>query len=211
MSLSNNPPTGPSTVGAEMPDSGTSPSAETHFLGSRIRGLRKRKGMTLTTLAEASSLTAGYISQLERNLAYPSIPALFNIARSLGVTIQWFFASETITDPQDSGYVVRKNSRLSVYYEDGIVDELLTPQPNRQLEILHSRFPPGTYSQQSYSHEGEEAGYLLSGVFELWVGERHFQLKEGDSFSFSSQEPHRYGNPGDVDALVLWVITPPTF
>ncbi|MFP3498900.1 Cro/Cl family transcriptional regulator, partial [Pseudomonas sp. SIMBA_059] len=22
---------------------------------------------------------------------------------------------------------------------------------------------------------------------------------------------HRYGNPGDVDAVVIWVITPPTF
>ena len=181
------------------------------FLGSRIRGLRKRRGMTLAELARLSELTAGYISQLERNLSYPSIPALFNIARSLGVTIQWFFASEAVTAPEDSGYVVRRQSRLSVHYEDGIVDQLLTPQPNRELEMLHSRFPPGTYSQQSYSHEGEEAGYVLSGRFELWVGDRHFELGEGDSFSFSSQEPHRYGNPGEVDAVVIWVITPPTF
>jgi transcriptional regulator with XRE-family HTH domain len=86
-------------------------------------------------------LTAGYISQLERNLSYPSIPALFNIARSLGVTIQWFFASEAVTAPEDEGYVVRRNSRLSVHYEDGIVDQLLTPQPSAQLEMLHSRFP----------------------------------------------------------------------
>lgn len=188
-----------------------SAAAEPHFLGTRIRGLRKRRGMTLAELAQMSELTAGYISQLERNLAYPSIPALFNIARSLGVTIQWFFASEAATAPEDLRVVVRKNTRMSVHYEDGIVDQLLTPQPNRQLEMLHSRFPPGTYSQQSYSHEGEEAGYLLSGSFELWVGERHFLLSEGDSFSFSSQEPHRYGNPGEVDAVVIWVVTPPTF
>ncbi|WP_300720136.1 cupin domain-containing protein [Pseudomonas sp.] len=197
------------------PDSATparqSGATESHFLGTRIRGLRKRRGMTLATLAAMSELTAGYISQLERNLAYPSIAALFNIARSLGVTIQWFFASEASATPEDSGYVVRKNNRMSVHYEDGIVDQLLTPQPNRQLEMLHSRFPPGTYSQQSYSHEGEEAGYVLSGCFELWVSDRHFQLGEGDSFSFSSQEPHRYGNPGEVDAVVVWVITPPTF
>lgn len=188
-----------------------SAAPEPSFLGTRIRGLRKRRGMTLAELANMSELTAGYISQLERNLAYPSIPALFNIARSLGVTIQWFFASEAATAPEDHGVVVRKNTRMSVHYEDGIVDQLLTPQPNRQLEMLHSRFPPGTYSQQSYSHEGEEAGYLLSGRFELWVGQRHFLLNEGDSFSFSSQEPHRYGNPGEVDAVVIWVITPPTF
>lgn len=186
-------------------------TAQTHFLGTRIRGLRKRRGMTLAELAQMSELTAGYISQLERNLAYPSIPALFNIARSLGVTIQWFFANEVNADPEDKGYVVRQNSRMSVHYEDGIVDHLLTPQISQQLEMLHSRFPPGTYSEQSYSHDGEEAGYLLSGKFELWVGDRHFQLKEGDSFGFSSQEPHRYGNPGDVDAVVIWVITPSTF
>jgi quercetin dioxygenase-like cupin family protein len=112
------------------------------------------------------------------------------------VTIQWFFASEVQVDPADAGYVVRRNARTSVHYEDGIVDELLSPQPTRQLEILHSRFPPGAYSQQSYSHDGEEAGYILSGTFELWVGERHFRLGEGDSFSYASQEPHRYGNPG---------------
>lgn len=193
------------------PDATDTPRSETHFLGTRIRGLRKRRGLTLAELAAQSELTAGYISQLERNLAYPSIPALFNIARSLGVTIQWFFASEAAVDPADAGYVVRRNTRMSVHYEDGIIDELLTPQPSRQLEILHSRFPPGTYSQQSYSHEGEEAGYILSGIFELWVGDRHFQLREGDSFSYSSQEPHRYGNPGDSDTLALWVITPPTF
>lgn len=181
------------------------------FLGTRIRGLRKARGMTLTDLAQMSELTAGYLSQLERNLAYPSIPALFNIARSLGVTIQWFFASETVPAPADEGYVVRKGNRQSIRYEDGIVDQLLTPLPNHQLEMLHSCFPPGTYSQQSYSHEGEEAGYVLSGQFELWVGERCFLLDEGDSFSFASSEPHRYGNPGKVDTVVIWVITPPTF
>jgi transcriptional regulator with XRE-family HTH domain len=186
-------------------------NAESQFLGTRIRALRKRRGMTLSELAEQSKLTAGYISQLERNLAYPSIPALFNIARSLGVTIQWFFASEAPTQEADRGYVVRRNARTSLHYEDGITDELLSPQPLRQLEMLHSRFPPGTYSEESYSHEGEEAGYVLSGEFELWVGDRHFRLQEGDSFSFSSQEPHRYGNPGEKDALILWVITPPTF
>ncbi|WP_375740440.1 helix-turn-helix domain-containing protein [Pseudomonas boanensis] len=194
-----------------LPSPNAATPAESQFLGTRIRALRKRRGMTLSELAEQSNLTAGYISQLERNLAYPSIPALFNIARSLGVTIQWFFASEANTTEADKGYVVRRNSRMSLHYEDGIIDELLSPQPSRQLEILHSRFPPGAYSEESYSHEGEEAGYILSGEFELWVGDKHFLLQEGDSFSFSSQESHRYGNPGERDTLVLWVITPPTF
>ena len=97
--------------------------------------------MTLAELAKQSELTAGYISQLERNLSYPSIPALFNIARSLGVTIQWFFASEASTAPEDQGYVVRRNSRLSVHYEDGIVDQLLTPSPTGSSKSSIRAFP----------------------------------------------------------------------
>lgn len=111
----------------------------------------------------------------------------------------------------DAWQVLRDQVTLGRSVVDGIVDQLLTPLPNHQLEMLHACFPPGTYSQQSYSHEGEEAGYVLSGTFELWVGERHFRLAAGDSFSFASSEPHRYGNPGKVNTVVIWVITPPTF
>jgi hypothetical protein len=60
------------------------------------------------------------------------------------VTIEWFFASETQTAPEDQGYVVRKKQRLQVNYESRIIDQLLTPQPTRQLEFLRSRFLPGT-------------------------------------------------------------------
>ena len=45
----------------------------------------------------------------------------------------------------------------------------------------------------------------------LWIGERCFTLGEGDSFSFPSTMPHRYRNPGKVEAVVVWVITPPTY
>ncbi|WP_296186743.1 helix-turn-helix domain-containing protein [Pseudomonas sp. UBA1879] len=181
------------------------------FLGERIRGLRKRQGLTLAELAKRSQLSVGYISQLERDLSRPSVDTLLKIGRCLGVNIQWFFSTKSDVSEADAGYVVRKESRQNIHYDDGIYDQLLTPSPSGQIEMVHSRFPPGAYNRTSYTHEGEEVGYVLSGTFELWVGERHFQLAEGDSFRFSSQEPHRYGNPGDSDAVVLWVITPPTY
>jgi quercetin dioxygenase-like cupin family protein len=88
---------------------------------------------------------------------------------------------------------------------------LLAPQSKRELEILHSGFHPGIYSRTSYSYEGEEAGHLRCGTLKLWVGERPVQFNEGDSFSFSSQEPHLRGDAVNVDAVVIWVITAPEF
>lgn len=181
------------------------------FLGERMRGLRKRRGLTLAQLAEAAGLSIGYISQLERNLASPSIPVLVNISKALGVTVQWFFAGEAPAPEAERGYVIRKGNRLSLRYAGGIVDELLTPKLSLQVEMIYSRMPAGSESEQSYTHEGDEVGFVLQGQLEFWVGARQFLLHAGDSCSFSSREPHRYRNPGPDEAVVLWAISPPSF
>lgn len=194
---------------------GINPSADPAdgdaVLGERIRDLRKRRKMTLAQLADSAGLSTGYISQIERNLAYPSIPALVGIARSLGVTVQWFFAGASRVPQDEHGYVVRRGNRLKIHYEQGIVDELLTPKMSLQVELIYTNLPPGSESAESYSHTGDGVGFVLSGELEIWVGERRFHLHEGDSCSYSAGEPHRYRNPGQRDAVVLWAISPPNF
>ncbi len=186
-------------------------NSSTPFLGDRIRGLRKRRGLTLADLANLAKLSPGYISQIERNLAQPSIPALVGIAASLDVTVQWFFSGPEVTDPAEQGYVVRARNRLRIDYATGIVDELLTPRLSSQVEMILCRLPPGSGSKEAYTHKGDEVGYVLSGALELWVGDRHFHLGTGDSCSFASSEPHRYRNPGSVESVILWAISPPAF
>lgn len=189
----------------------TDPASEDPVLGERIRGLRKRRKMTLAQLAGSASLSTGYISQIERNLAYPSIPALVGIARSLGVTVQWFFAGASPVPQEEHGYVVRAGNRLKIRYEQGIVDELLTPKMSLQVELIYTRLPPGSESAESYTHNGDAVGFVMSGELEMWVGDRRFHLYEGDSCSYSAGEPHRYRNPGQREAVVLWAISPPSF
>lgn len=182
------------------------------LLGARLRELRKRRRLTLAQLAEGCGLSIGYLSQIERDLAAPSINALVSIAQRLGVTVQWFFSGdEEPVAEAERGYVIRRANRLRVGYEQGIVDELLTPRMSLALEMIRSHLPPGGEARQPYAHEGDEVGLVLSGQLELWVGERHFLLAEGDSFSYASREPHRYRNPGPGDTVVIWAISPPTY
>lgn len=177
-------------------------------LGQRIRELRKRQGLTLARLAESSGLSIGHISLIERNLTQPSINALVNLSRSLGVTVQWFFSGPEAMIAEEKDYVVRHGSRLRLDYQQGFVDHLLTPNSQHQLEMIHSLIPAGASSEEGYSHQGAEAGFILKGSLELQVGARQFHLEAGDSFAFSSQETHRYRNPGSSDTVVIWVITP---
>ncbi|WP_366926898.1 helix-turn-helix domain-containing protein [Pseudogemmobacter hezensis] len=182
------------------------------ILGQRLRELRKRRRMTLAQLADGAGLSIGYLSQIERDLAEPSINALISVAQALGVTVQWFFAGEKQpVPPEENGYVIRAANRQRISYQGGTVDELLTPKLSMALEMIRSVFPPGGEAQDAYSHEGDEVGLILSGQLDLWVGSRSFHLKAGDSFSFASAEPHRYRNPGPGETVVIWAISPPTY
>ncbi len=60
-------------------------------IGGNIKKLRLQRGLTQEELAERCELTKGYISQLENDLASPSIATLVDILSILGVTPASFF------------------------------------------------------------------------------------------------------------------------
>ena len=181
-------------------------------IGPEIRDLRKAKRMTIKDLSAATGMSIGHLSEIERGLATPSIKALHDIALALGVTIGWFLHNLGAGDTPERMHVVRASNRRTLRFSSGVVDELLSPNLRGQLEVLMSRFPPGAVgADEPYNHVGEEAGLVLSGTFELWIGEDCFLLSEGDSFAFPSTTPHRYRNPGEVETVVVWAITPPTY
>ena len=195
-----------------VPEGDAAPSFEPpRRIGREVRGLRKARGLTLSALAEATGLSIGYLSLVERDLATPSIKALHAVSRALGVTISWFFEAGSVPD-EERDLVVRRVRRRRLDYSAGIVDELLSPSLTGALELLASRFPPGASSgEEPYTHAGEEAGVVLRGRLELWVDGKVFLLEAGDSFGFASTLPHRYRNPGTDEAEVIWAITPPSY
>jgi transcriptional regulator with XRE-family HTH domain len=181
-------------------------------IGPEIRDLRRAREMTLPELSRLSGCSTGFLSQVERGGSSPSVEALRRIASALGVNIGWFFRNEEAEDPVERDIVVRAGKRRSLGSKSGLSDELLSPNLRGALELLLCRFPPGaTSGEEAYTHRGEEAGIVVEGQLELTVENRTFTLNTGDSFSFASTLPHRYRNPGAVEAVVIWAMTPPSY
>lgn len=181
-------------------------------LGREIKGLRKAKSWTISDLSAATGLSVGFLSQVERGRSSPSVKALHAISEALGVTVSFFFSPDMAEDDALHDLVVRAARRRTLSFENGIRDELLSPNLTRAIELLRCVFPPGASSgRQTYRHHGEEAGYVAEGKLRLWIGDREVLLETGDSFAFSSEEPHRYENPGPDEAVVIWAITPPSY
>jgi transcriptional regulator with XRE-family HTH domain len=183
------------------------------FSGAEVRSLRKARNITLTELSKESGLSVGYLSQIERNVSTPSVKALTDLSRALGVTVSWFFNDGHQGPKEEQDFVVRKANRRKLGYGDlGGTDYLLTPNLDGQLELLLTKLQPGgSCGDEPYTHRGEEAGLILSGRLEMWVGDRHFTLDEGDSFNFASTTPHRYRNACDRETVIVWAITPPSY
>jgi transcriptional regulator with XRE-family HTH domain len=180
-------------------------------IGAQIRQLRKVKGHTLQQLAEAVGISVGYLSQIERDRSRLPIGILKKIADQLGVHMNWFFQPEILGPAEERDIVVRAGRRRKMSFTGtGIVEELLSPDLKGPLELLLSTIEPGADSE-TYHHDGAEAGFVVSGAIDLWVGARQFRLAAGDSFSFPSTIPHRVANPGDGPARIVWVITPPHY
>lgn len=204
-------------ISHESAEPGSDPSADEEdpvaALGPMIRDLRKRKAMTLTDMATATGLSVGHLSQVERSLSTPTIRQLQQISAALGVQIGWFFRADTSPDDGEAAIVVRAGQRRKMSIGgSGIVDELLVPNLEGRLELLHCTFQPGCGSgPEDYTHEGDEAGLVLAGEMELWVDQQRYHLKTGDSFAFASTRPHRYRNSGSGPLRVVWAITPPSY
>jgi transcriptional regulator with XRE-family HTH domain len=55
--------------------------------------MRRKAGMTLQALADQAGISVGFLSQVERDKATPSLGTLASLAAALGVEIDWFIAT----------------------------------------------------------------------------------------------------------------------
>jgi transcriptional regulator with XRE-family HTH domain len=179
-------------------------------LGNEIRKLRKARAKTLAESALATGRSVSFISQLERGRAEISISDLKRIAHFLGVPLGWFFVSDT-KPAEEVGRVVRAGGRRRLGLKtDGLVEELLSPNIGGAFEMFLSTFEPGAVLHEETLRETEEEGYLVKGELEIWIGASSFHLTAGDSFRIA-HEPFRWANRGTTEAVVVWVISPPTY
>ncbi len=131
-------------------------------IGQRLKELRLQKGLTLEEVSERSGCTPGFLSQVERNKATPSISLMYALAQSLETRVSEFFP-ETI----QSAKIVRHDQRESFTFEgSAITYSLLTTKfPHSAIESFLLTILPSSQAlptDESRTHRGEEFAYVLN-------------------------------------------------
>ncbi len=178
-------------------------------IGERLRQLRLQRGLTQEDMADRCELSKGFISQVERNLASPSIATLTDMLECLGSSLSQFFSEvkdeKTVFTPQDM-FVKEDAEGLR-----GSITWLVPDAQKNAMEPILVEMDEGGESYPLPPHEGEEFGYVLSGAVFLVTGEKKTRVRTGCSFCLHPRQTHYLVNAGKTKARVLWVSNPPTF
>lgn len=187
--------------------------------GRRIREMRKRRGLTLKEVAEATGYTIGHISQIERDLKSPSLVALRKIAACLKCSEVWLIMDDSelsAKSPEEGkkskeSYLMRKENRIPMKIpEIDVSYSIFTPSklPNAQeaqMTGLIVRLKPNTWvTEKMISHGNyDESLLLLKGELELRIDNSTYMIYEGDSFYIPKNCLHNYLNTSNEEATII--------
>jgi mannose-6-phosphate isomerase-like protein (cupin superfamily) len=180
-------------------------------IGSRLKDLREQRRLSLRALSRETGIATSFLSALEQSRNTVSVAKLKTILEALGSNLGAFFSS---TNPAPTQIVYRKSELVEISgQQNGLsYKEVAAGRPGRALQLIIERYKPGADTgAELYSHNAEEAGWVLKGTIELTVGNEVFVLNAGDSYYFDSRKPHRFRNIGKTAAEAISVNTPPSF
>lgn len=189
-------------------------------VGARLKAVRKSKGFSQRFVAEQSGVTNGMISLIESNKSSPSVSSLKKILSVFDMALSDFFEGETRSTQQ---FVFRHSELVEINPQkifdamgevslDALSLRKVGNSETSNLLLLYEVYEPGADTgAESYSHQGEEGGFVIEGQLLLEVDGEAQVLRKGDAYQFDSIKPHRFRNVEKERCVVVSACTPPTF
>jgi transcriptional regulator with XRE-family HTH domain len=185
--------------------SGEAP-ATISLVGAKLRERRRHLNLTLQEVADRVGVTKGFLSEIERDRAAPSVATLLKLRDALSLSVATLFHSAI---PQ----VVRQQSRVSIPYGGiGMTCMLVSPENAHRVIAIHAEFKPGGKSgpEPHALDSDEEIILIIEGALEVTISGETYRLQAGDSITFDPRVPHLYRNPSAHRITqTLCIIAPP--
>ena len=170
-------------------------------IGTKIKELRAKIGMSQKELADRVDLTPSFISQMERNQISPSLNSFMQICNALGVSLSEILERKK---PEDVQWLVKKEKILSnpLLNENGLRSFSIVKNGNISgtLVVLE---PHTRTEKQFIPVEGKKLIYVLKGDISVVINNRGETLTSGDSIYLKEGVPSLWENEGGDKAELL--------
>lgn len=167
-------------------------------IGTNIKYIRKEKGLTLQDISNATDLSLGYLSKLERNISSPNIANLHKICKALGITM-----TELMSQIEGNKTVVKKEERRVIFESESHVRYEMTTEGNRNL-LGVCMIVDDNSVEKSYKHNTDEFGIVITGKMEITVGDDTHILNIGDSVYIEAETEHSFKKLSKEECITYW-------
>ena len=180
------------------------PSDDRIRVGARLRASRRAQGLTIDQVAEATRLTKGFISRVERDETSPSVATLLTLCQVLSLSVGSLF------EAPETQVVALKDAPLINMGGSGAVERLVTPRGQSRVQVLHSTLQAGADGgEEFYTINCDvEVAHVARGQLQVRFTNKVVDLSVGDTLTFPGREPHTWRNPGETTAEVMWTLVP---
>lgn len=166
--------------------------------------LRLRAGMTLEEVAQATGVTRGYLSKVERGLLKPSVGVALKLAKTLRVPVEELFGEAGARD------AITINRAGDARAQPGMIGApRLIAGTKAGQGMIAFIIRPGLGEERRHpmsDHDGDELLYVLAGCVSIEWPDRKETLQQGDCAQFNGAVPHKLASLSGEDAEVLIVI-----
>ncbi|AGZ41790.1 XRE family transcriptional regulator [Actinoplanes friuliensis DSM 7358] len=169
-------------------------------VGPRLRELRRRRGSTLTALAESTGIPISTLSRLESGQRRPALDLLLPLAKAFQVPLDDLVGAPASGDPR---VFPRPVTRF------GLTVIPLTRKPGG-LQAFKMVLPAGPADREPdpKSHEGYHWLYVLNGRLRLVLGDQSLVLSSGEVAEFDTHLPHWFGTADTHPVELLSILGP---
>ncbi len=179
------------------------------LIGRKLKSSRLKRDKTIQELAEMSRVSSNMISRIERGLTIPSVEILMKLADALGLSLSYF-----VEEAEKGSTVIFTRSGHGepvFFFEDkhqitSLLQGLRDPGFSVFIDTLEPHCDSG---EGGMVHTGEEFAMVLEGALDFCVDGEDYHLETGDSIGFKATLPHSWSNRANVQAKILWVVSPP--
>ena len=163
------------------------------YLGSTIRELRRKHGLTIADISDRTGISRGMLSRIETGQTATSLDTLLRLAQGLGVSLSALFRNYDVAD--GGVQLVKKGKGMEVARRgtrSGHTYQLLAYDhgPTRLFEPFLITIERASETFPIFEHAGVEFIYMLEGHIQYRSGKNVYDLVPGDALTFKGEVPH---------------------
>ncbi len=168
-------------------------------MGSRLKKIRKEKGLSIAYLSNLTGFDVHLLSDIESSNVQPKLGTIIKLSKALDSAFTGLLSGTgdklySVTRKNDRKIISRSTSpkrRKILYTYKSIAPEV----KGRRMEPLIVELEENLDSEMSV-HDGEEFIFVLDGVALLKIGNDTIDLETGDSVYYLSTIPHMITSKG---------------